>query len=97
MSPERVAAGAWVLVGRPIAGQLPHADATPPVAISRRSQPATSSPHEQPIVAPPFAERYDTNAGHSEQCVRLTGAASIGHGSPTQRWRTKTPHGARGP
>ena len=63
------------------------------VPISRRSQPATSSPHAQPTVATPSDERKDTNDGQAEQWVRPAGAASIGQGSPTARCRTVFPHG----
>jgi hypothetical protein len=30
-------------------------------------------------------ERNEMNDGHAEQCDRLTGTVSIGHGSPTLR------------
>jgi hypothetical protein len=42
-------------------------------------------------VSTPSDERNEMNDGHSEQCDRLTGTVSIGHGSPTLRWRTATP------
>jgi hypothetical protein len=63
----------------------------PPAVISRRNQATMSSPHEQPTVPTPSDVRNEMNDGQSEQCDRLTGVASIGHGSPTLRWRTATP------
>ena len=91
--PERVAADAWAHAGGPIAGPLAHAGAS-----RRTPSRAAASPRRLPPRAPDrraaLRRAVDTNAGHSEQCVRLTGAAWIGHGSPTHRWRTATPHGA---